>query len=137
MRSIKLERVCLMIRTNCKCCPECKSSLKKYDKVKRIVRLGGSKRAKIKLQRLRCIKCGKTHRELPEYLLKHKHYHSEIIFGVINGSITSSIIEFEDYPTEIFLTPRISITTCTDNSSGYLIIRENNTLYYGEKAYIK
>lgn len=53
------------------------------------------------LRRLRCSGCSEIHRELPDDILPFKHYESEIVFGVVEGLITSSTLGFEDYPSEI------------------------------------
>lgn len=81
-------------------CPKCGSSLKYYDRVKRLVRTKGGIKNWIKVKRFKCIKCNNLHRFLPEFIFPYKHYTTEIIEGVIDGYITSDTLGFEDFPCE-------------------------------------
>lgn len=85
-------------RTNC---PNCGGNLKYYDSVPRIVRTKGRITTQIIIRRLRCLKCGGIHRELPEDIFPYKQYEAEIIQGVLEGLITSETIGYEDYPCEM------------------------------------
>ena len=38
------------------------------------------------IRRLKCSNCGRLHRELPDCLVPYKHYASEVISGVLDGS---------------------------------------------------
>lgn len=82
-------------------CPHCKSRLYKYDKVKRLLKSTNGRKQFLKIQRYRCPKCGKIHRNLPDCLFPYKHYNSEIIIGVIDGLITCETLGYEDYPCEM------------------------------------
>lgn len=55
----------------------------------------------MKVERFICPICGKIKRNLPNNLEPYKHYSKEIIENVKNGTITSDILEYEDYPSEI------------------------------------
>ena len=90
-----------MIRCGQSFCPECKGDLKYYDKVKRIVRTKGRAFKYVDIRRLKCLKCGKAHRELPDYILPYKQYEAEIIKGVVEGLITPDTLGYEDYPCEM------------------------------------
>lgn len=90
-----------MVNCNESNCPNCSGELKYYGKVRRIVRTKCGKVRWIEIRRLCCISCGSMHRELPDYLLPHKHYEFEIINGVISGMITPYDLEYEDYPCEM------------------------------------
>ena len=90
-----------MIVKNILICPDCKGDLKYYDKTKRLVRTKRRKTKYIKIKRFRCIKCGKIHRELPEFVFPYKQYEREIISGVVNGYISPHTLGYEDYPCEI------------------------------------
>lgn len=90
-----------MITNNESTCPKCDGCLKHYDKVRRIVRTKGRITNYIEVRRLKCVKCGAVHRELPEDILPYKQYEFEVILGVIEGLITSDTIGFEDYPCEM------------------------------------
>lgn len=81
-------------------CPVCNGSLKYYDRVHRIIRLGGGVRKRLTIRRLRCRDCGRTHRQLPKFLIPYKHYGSELIKGVLKGYITPETLGYEDYPCE-------------------------------------
>lgn len=82
-------------------CPDCGGILKYYDSVPRIVRTKRRSTSWIKVRRLRCIKCGHLHRELPDDIFPYKQYEAEIIRGVIEGLITCETIGYEDYPCEM------------------------------------
>lgn len=82
-------------------CPNCGGGLKHYDSVNRYVRGRRGIKKQVKIRRLRCIKCGKIHRELPELVVPYKQYDAEIIKGVKEGYITPEVIGYEDYPCEV------------------------------------
>lgn len=82
-------------------CPICGGELKYYDLVKRIVRTKNGFARKVIIRRLKCRKCGKVHRELPDFLFPYKQYDADIIKGVIEGLITSETLGYEDYPCEM------------------------------------
>ena len=82
-------------------CPNCGGNLKYYDSVLRIVRTKGRISTQITIRRLRCLKCSRIHRELPEGIFPYKQYEAEIIQGVLEGFITSETIGYEDYPCEM------------------------------------
>ena len=90
-----------MVNTSSSTCPMCGEPLEYLDRVNRIVRSKGGEVRKDKIRRMYCGRCGVTHREIPEYLLPYKHYEAKIIEGVINGTITSFDLEYEDYPCEM------------------------------------
>ncbi len=54
------------------------------DTVVRFVRISSSEKYGITIRRLRCDVCGKLHRELPDFLLPHKHYPAECIESEID-----------------------------------------------------
>ena len=82
-------------------CPECSGQLKYYDSVKRVVRTKTRQTNWIYIRRLRCMKCGVLHREIPNDLLPYKQYEVEVIKGVIEGLINCETLGFEDYPCEM------------------------------------
>lgn len=90
-----------MVQKGTDICPKCGGVLKYYDSTRRMVRTKHGRKTYILIRRLRCIKCCSVHRELPNDILPYKHYDSEIIQGVIEGTITSETLGFEDYPCEI------------------------------------
>ena len=90
-----------MTINNISACPDCGGYLKYYDKVSRIVRTKGGIKHWTKVKRYKCIVCRKLHRVLPDYIFPYKHYSADIITGVLNGTITTDNLEFEDYPSEI------------------------------------
>lgn len=55
----------------------------------------------MELRRLQCVRCGKVHRELPEFIFPYKQYELEVIKGVMEGLITSDTLGFEDHPCEM------------------------------------
>lgn len=92
----------VMITTEDGRCPRCGCTKLKYlDKVSRILRTNNGVKTRIKLRRFRCMTCGAIHRELPSNLLPYKQYDAKIIFGVIEGRITSNTLGYEDYPCEM------------------------------------
>lgn len=90
-----------MVTHDVSTCPDCDGALKYYDRVPRIVRSKLRNTRWIKIRRLRCIRCGRLHRELPDDIFPYKQYESEIIRGVIEGFITCETIGYEDYPCEM------------------------------------
>lgn len=82
-------------------CTLCGGRVKYYDKVLRIVRLAEKNVIRIYIQRFKCMSCGRIHRKLPSNLQPYKQYDARIITGVVNGTITSNMIEYEDYPYEM------------------------------------
>lgn len=90
-----------MVEKNVSFCPKCGGKLKYYDSIQRVIRTKGRKTWKIPVRRLRCIKCGALHRELPELIFPYKQYEAEVIIGVLEGLITCETLGFEDYPCEM------------------------------------
>lgn len=85
-------------------CESCGGDLKYYDKVSRIVRTKNRKVSIITVKRFRCPVCNCIHRNLPNYIFPYKQYDARIITGVIEGNITSNMIDYEDYPCEATMT---------------------------------
>ena len=81
-------------------CPICHAKLIFFDRAKRIVRTKGRKTYWVRIDRMKCTKCGTIHRALPDYILPYKEYEAELIRGVIEGLITSDTLGYEDYPCE-------------------------------------
>ncbi len=74
-----------MITENKLTCSNCRTVLKYYDKVSRIVRSRNRETKWIKVERFRCPMCRSIHRNLPDYVLPYKQYESKIIIGVVEG----------------------------------------------------
>lgn len=89
-----------MVSFNISKCPKCGGHLKHYDSVGRTIRTKGGISNRITIRRLRCSKCNKLHREIPNKLYPYKQYEAEIIKGVLEGLITPYTIGYEDYPCE-------------------------------------
>lgn len=90
-----------MIAENESVCPKCGGELKYYDSVKRIVRTKNRKTKKIILHRFKCPACRTIHREIPGFIIPYKQYEAEVIFGVLDGLITTETLGYEDYPCEV------------------------------------
>lgn len=90
-----------MTISNVSNCPDCGGERKRYDKVLRTVREKGGQKIQVTIHRLQCTVCRKIRRVLPDNILPHKQYHRAIINGVLNGTITPNVIEYEDYPCEV------------------------------------
>ncbi len=90
-----------MVSVDVSTCPKCGGELKYYDQVRRVVRTKGRETWKIPMRRLRCVKCGALHRELPELIFPYKQYEAEVIVGILEGLITCETMGFEDYPCEM------------------------------------
>lgn len=90
-----------MIAKNEKFSPKCGGTLKYYDSVKRIVRTKQRTSTRIKVKRLKCVKCGCVHREIPNFIYPYKEYETEVIKGVLAGFITPDTLGYEDYPCEM------------------------------------
>lgn len=85
-------------------CESCGSDLKYYDKVSRMVRTKNRKASIITIKRFKCPVCNCIHRNLPNNIFPYKQYNARIITGVIEGKITSDMIDYEDYPCEMTMT---------------------------------
>lgn len=81
-------------------CPICGYDLKYYDSVNRKVKSKKGKIKIIRLKRFQCFFCSGIHRQIPNNIIPYKQYDSEIIFGVLDGFITSYTYGYEDYPCE-------------------------------------
>lgn len=79
-------------------CPECRSSLAYRDSRKRILRYEGGIRQWVMIRRFKCCQCGRLHNELPDCMVAYKHYHAEVISGVLDGVVSSEDLESEEYP---------------------------------------
>ena len=82
-------------------CKYCGGYEKHYDKVIRYVKIEYGKKKKVILNRNKCTNCGRIHRVLPYFIMPYKQYRKDIILSVINRTITSNTIGFEDYPCEL------------------------------------
>lgn len=78
-------------------CPVCGGNLKLYDHVMRIIREKKGEKDHIYIRRMKCVDCGKIHRELPRYVLPYIQYDKDIVMGVLTGQITSDDLDYEDY----------------------------------------
>lgn len=82
-------------------CDICHVTMKYRDRVKRIKKTKYGNKTIIFLKRYKCPVCGIIRRDLGGDLIRFKHYEKEIIFGVIEGTITTNTFGFEDYPCEM------------------------------------
>lgn len=92
-------------------CESCGSDLKYYDKVSRMVRTKNRKASIITIKRFKCPVCNCIHRNLPNNIFPYKQYDARIITGVIEGKITSDMIDYEDYPCEMTMTKFVKEVT--------------------------
>lgn len=99
-------------------CPVCGGKLKHYDKVKRIIRTKYRRSKWLTIQRLKCGRCGRIHRELPDSIYIYKQYEADVIEGVVEGLITSDTLGFEDYPCEKTMQNWIKMNTTVKHDSG-------------------
>lgn len=89
-----------MVRNGITNCPNCGGSLRFYDMVSRVVRTKNRDTSKIYMRRLRCSKCNRVHRELPEVVMPYKQYETILVESVMDEIITPSTFGYEDYPCE-------------------------------------
>ena len=86
-------------------CPCCEEKLKVIGSRKRgVIEHDGNKRSLI-VRRLRCIKCGRIHHELPDVLVPYKRYSSDTVENILS----SHDIKSSDIPCEISTAIRIKI----------------------------
>ena len=64
----------------------------------RIRKREGGERDLLMIRRFHCCSCHRYHNELPDCIAPYKHYGTEIISGVIDGVVTPSDTDSEDYP---------------------------------------
>ena len=81
-------------------CPVCGEPLVYRDSCERGMLLEGHERRTYLIRRLKCHKCRKLHRELPDFLAPFKQYAVEIISGVLDGIVTSEDEDSVEYPCE-------------------------------------
>ena len=81
-------------------CPHCGAELVYRDTCSRHYRLGGGRKVWFSIRRLKCPHCRSLHRELPDILAPFKHYHIDIIMGMLDGRISTEDLPYEDYPCE-------------------------------------
>lgn len=79
-------------------CPLCGSELKYRDSRIRICRQEGGQSEYLLIRRLRCSECHSYHNELPDVVVPHKHYASEVVCGVIDGIVSEYDTDSEDFP---------------------------------------
>ena len=82
-------------------CDKCGSTLKHRDYVKRIMKSENGVAEWIYIERLICCDCKSIHRQLPEDLLPYKHYRTDIIEGVLIGTVSCEDFTYEDFPSEM------------------------------------
>lgn len=75
-----------------------------YDRVQRVVLTRLREKRTMTVRRLRCVDCGRTHREIPNDIFPRKHYEAKLIWGVLDGLITCETFGYEDYPCEATMT---------------------------------
>ena len=66
-------------------CPDCGGAMVVRDSRKRAVKDSDGNEYIFQLRRLRCVLCGHTHLELPDFMQAHKHYNKTVIEAVIRG----------------------------------------------------
>ena len=72
---------------NMPCCPDCGQKMKVHGTCKRNVRTAQDPDGKqYKLRVLICKPCGKTHRELPDFVVPHKGYSYDYMVAVAIGT---------------------------------------------------
>ncbi len=79
-------------------CPVCGEHLSYRDSRKRIRRKDGGDTQHLIVRRMYCPHCNKLHVELPDCLVPRKHYDTEVISGVIEGTVTQDDLDSEDHP---------------------------------------
>ncbi len=82
-------------------CQSCGGEMIRYGRRKRRVLSKYREAEYVTIQRWRCKECGRMHDELPSDILPHKHYEREMVEGVQEGLVDSSILGYEDYPCEM------------------------------------
>lgn len=81
-------------------CPDCGGVSIFYDHVGRTVRSEYGKVDRIKIKRYKCINCGKIHRKLPDFLMPHKQFKTDIIKGFVSDSLNIEDLKYENYPSD-------------------------------------
>jgi hypothetical protein len=89
-----------MIKEGEDSCPVCGGKLKRYDKVKRLIKTEYGHKKWIDVERFVCTECHRMHRVIPNDILPYKQYEKHIIEGFINNTLDSYRLEYEDFPSE-------------------------------------
>lgn len=63
------------------------------DSVERFIRISSAEKYGVVIRRLICVECGKIHRELPDFLLPHKHYPADCIEAEIDQGRQAGITD--------------------------------------------
>lgn len=114
-------------------CPDCRAVLKHRDYKLRIMKTEGGSKEIIKIQRLKCPHCNRLHNALPDFLVPYKHYTTEIISGVLDGVVSSTDQDSEDYPCEETMNRwKQWFRTNRDNIDGYMKSIGYRLLGFGE-----
>lgn len=87
-----------MIEFGALSCPDCDGDLRYYDSVRRKLKSKEGREDWINIRRVRCVNCGKVHRELPDNVQPYVQYEKDVIEGVLEHLITPETKGFEDYP---------------------------------------
>lgn len=82
-------------------CDICGNKTKRYDRVLRQVKHEGGRIEWIWVCRYRCTVCNHLQRDLPAFVIRHKHYSRDVIQGVLQGFLTPYTLSCEDYPCEM------------------------------------
>lgn len=90
-------------------CIICGGETRYYDSTKRKVKTEYGSCYQINVKRYICSKCGSVRRILPDTLISFKHYEKRIVDGFVSGKLSSSDIEYEDYPCESTVQKWLSI----------------------------
>lgn len=91
----------ILVESKCESfCPQCGMELTYRDSRKRIKKEEGGNNRFLIIRRLRCDQCHRLHNELPDCVVPHKHYSTDVISGVLDEVIHPDDAECEMYPCE-------------------------------------
>lgn len=106
----------ILVESKCESfCPQCGMQLTYRDSRKRIKKEEGGNNRFLIIRRLRCDQCHRLHNELPDCVVPHKHYSTDVISGVLD---------------EVFLNVLLSILiTCSNEFLLLFSISEKKIIY--------
>lgn len=78
--------------------------MKRYDKVKRIVKKEYNEQSVIFLERFKCTKCNHIQRVYPDEVIPFKQYSKTVIVDVLEGFVDEETLGYEDYPSSMTMT---------------------------------
>ena len=73
-------------------CPICGEKLTVRGERKRKIKDESGEKRTLIIRRMKCVKCGKIHHELPDMVIPYKRYSAEVVEAVITGGKKAEVV---------------------------------------------